>query len=303
MNINRRFFIPVAGVLSLVLVAAAFFLFGGKNKADGTPTKEWCGQTVHYYRLDLPASVNRFGPPAGSDLKEMLLNELHFRRCTDPALTVAHREYQQDAYSSPAERLQKTLDLASNPNAWRLNVTALELREQKAKVEVIDMSERYKTLYMTGTTPPTIFAAELDRPTYRVLRFTYADGTVQNYKLDCGFQPVSPEFPGVPGKPKPPSTPTTRPPTTTTRVCGTLCKGADVTPAPCVDNTGVRCDGIPGSGGQPGTGGAVDHGNDGYSPSDPPPPTVVPTVPPPTTAVTLPPTTTPPTTIITAPPG
>lgn len=94
-----------------------------------------------------------------------------------------------------------------------------------------------------------------------------------------------------------------KPTPTTTRVCGTLCKGADAQPAPCVDANGVRCDGIPGSGGSPGTGGAVDHGDDGYSPSDPPPPTVVTTTPPPTTAVTLPPTTTPPTTTITAPPG
>jgi len=304
LNINRRILVPLAGVMSLVLIAAVFFLFGGKNKADGTPSKEWCGQSVHYYRHDLPESVNRFGPAAGSEQTDALLKELHFRRCTDPALTVAHREYQQGVYSSPSERLQKTLDLANNPSAWRLNVTALELREQKAKeVSVVEMSESYKTLYMTDTTTPTIYAAELDRPTYRVLRFTYADGTVENYKLDCGFQPVSPEFPGVPGKPKPPTTPTTRPPTTTTRVCGTLCKGPDVQPAPCVDNAGVRCDGIPGSGGSPGNGGAVDHGDDGYSPSDPPPPTVVTTAPPPTSVVTLPPTTSPPTTIITAPPG
>ena len=97
----------------------------------------------------------------------------------------------------------------------------------------------------------------------------------------------------------PPTTPTT----TTTRPCGELCKGPDTQPAPCVDNVGVRCDGIPGSGGSPGNGGAVEHGDDGYSPSDPPPTTIVKPAPPPTTVVTVPPTTTPPTTYLPPPPG
>lgn len=108
----------------------------------------------------------------------------------------------------------------------------------------------------------------------------------------------------IPG-PGPSPTPPTNPPTTPTTAppCGDLCKGPDIDPAPCVDNNGVRCDGIPGSGGSPGNGGAVDHGDDGYSPSDPPPPPVVTTVPPPTSVATLPPTSLPPTTTITAPPG
>lgn len=297
---NRRIMIPTAGFLSLVLIAGVFFLFGGKGKADNTPTKGWCGKTVHFYRHDLPAEIEQFGPGASSADVEHLLRELHFRRCTDPALTVAHRWYQQGNNSSTGDRVGQTLELMRNRSAWELNVLALESREEKAvKVEVVNMSDSYQTMYMTDTTPPEIFQAIVDRPSYRVLRFTYEDGTVENYKLDCGFQPVAQSF----LKPKPPATPTTRIPTTTTRVCGNLCKGADVTPAPCVDNNGVRCDGIPGSGGQPGTGGATDHGNDGYSPSDPPPPSVVPTVPPPTSVVTLPPTTTPPTTSITAPPG
>jgi len=99
-------------------------------------------------------------------------------------------------------------------------------------------------------------------------------------------------------KPSPGPTPTSPP----TNPCGNLCKGPDTDPAPCVDNQGVRCDGIPGSGGQPGSGGAISHGDDGYSPSDPPPPPVVTTVPPPTSVVTLPPTSLPPTPGSTIPP-
>ena len=106
------------------------------------------------------------------------------------------------------------------------------------------------------------------------------------------------ELPRPTAPPAPPA-----PTTTTTRPCGELCKGLDTQPAPCVDNAGVRCDGIPGSGGSPGNGGAVEHGDDGYSPADPPPPTVVTTLPPPTTVVTLPPTTAPPTTYLPPPPG
>jgi len=101
-------------------------------------------------------------------------------------------------------------------------------------------------------------------------------------------------------RPTAPPAPTTP---TTTRPCGELCKGPDTQPAPCVDNAGVRCDGIPGSGGEPGKGGAINHGDDGYSPADPPPPTIVPPAPPPTTVVTLPPTTVPPTTYLPPPPG
>ena len=106
------------------------------------------------------------------------------------------------------------------------------------------------------------------------------------------------ELPRPTAPPAPPA-----PTTTTTRPCGELCKGLDTQPAPCVDNAGVRCDGIPGSGGSPGNGGAVDHGDDGYSPSDPPPTTIVKPAPPPTTVVTLPPTTTPPTTYLPQPAG
>ncbi len=101
-------------------------------------------------------------------------------------------------------------------------------------------------------------------------------------------------------RPVTPPAPTTP---TTTRPCGELCKGPDTQPAPCVDNLGVSCTGIPGSGGSPGTGGAVNHGSDGYSPTDPPPPTVVTTSPPPSSVVTLPPTTAPPTTYLPPPPG
>ena len=118
-------------------------------------------------------------------------------------------------------------------------------------------------------------------------------------RAGCGNPQTELPRPTAPPTPTTPTTPTT----TTTRPCGELCKGEDTQPAPCVDNNGVRCDGIPGSGGSPGNGGAVEHGDDGYSPADPPPTTIVKPAPPPTTVVTLPPTTTPPTTYLPPPPG
>ncbi len=306
------------GLLTLLLL---FLLVGGVKQvvseppADADPllppeAADYCPGAVHYFRHDLPAEVNFFGPAVGDGNLELVLEQLHYRRCVDPALTVAHRQYQARNYSSPEERLFQTEGLANNPEAWALNVLALEEREASAvKVEIVDMTERYQTLYMTDTPVPTIYQDVVDRPQYKVIRFTYADGSVDNYKLDCGFQPVEPVFPGVPGPPAPggsvtPSgnTPSPSPgpspgpgPTPPTTCDPRVCKGpAPASPPPCIDSAGVRCTVQPGAGGQPGKGGAINRGTDGYSPQDPPPPTWVAPAPTPTSVVTVPPTVAPP---------
>ena len=278
----------------------------GGNTTTTVPAA--CPGAVHYFRHDLPVEVNHFGPAAPDNDVNAALAELHNRRCVDPALTVAHRQYQARNYTSPEERLFQTEGLANNPEAWALNVLALEEREAIAvKVEVVDMTESYQTLYMVDTPVPTIYQDVVDRPKYKVIRFTYADGSVDNLKLDCGFQPVEPIFPGIPGPPAPggsvtPSgdTPTPTPgpgpgPNPPTTCDPRVCKGpAPATPPPCIDNAGVRCTVQPGAGGEPGKGGAINRGNDGYSPEDPPPPTWVAPAPAPTSVVTVPPTTAPP---------
>ncbi len=322
---NQRNLIAITGAASLGLTLFSVLTLLGatdssanpkalaSQEASASPQDSLCGEQVHYYRHDLPPEVNQFGPPVLGDAKQAQA-ELRIRRCLDPALVVAHQEYSHRVYSTPFQRLEKTVAIATNQQAWALTVQALEEREATAvSVEIVEMSEQYQTMYMTYTSVPTIFKAVVDRPRYSVLRYTYADGTTDNYKLDCGYQPVSQEFPGLPTQPpslSPPHTPSsvvTPPPTTsppTTVPCSSsVCKGIDRNPAPCIDNAGVSCTGIPGSGGSPGTGGAISHGDDGYSPQDPPPTTIVRPVAPPSSVVTLPPTTIPPTTPITAPPG
>jgi hypothetical protein len=294
------------GGFVFVLFFLLFFVRGNRtiNPAGEPASAGECANEVHYFRHDLAENDNRFGegfdwPAWQADLSHDLNKDgvvdvrdvqidLHNRRCVDPALVVAHSEYAARSYSSPAERLAKTQALVNDREQWRWTVIGLEAREATAtKVEVVQMCDPYRTLYMVNTEVPQIYQDALDRPCYWVFRFIYADGSQDNYKLDCGYQPVEPEFPGVPGPPggSPPS-PTCPP---------TVCKGpAPASPPPCVDSSGNVCTQQPGAGGSPGNGGAVDHGDDGYSPSDPPPPTVVPPAPPPSSVVTLPPTTAPP---------
>lgn len=328
MTSSKRALLGVLGGAFFALFFVLFLFRGSGGEAESPPTTEGanpCTETVHYFRHDLPENDNRFGEgldwPAWQanmnndlngdgavDVKDLQI-DLHNDRCVDPALTVAHAEYAQRSYTNPEERLARTQGLADNRQEWLETIATLEAREATAtKVEVVLMSEAYQTLYMTNTHPiPSIYQDALDRPEYWVLRFTYADGTVDNYKLDCNYQPVEPEFPGIPGRPVGHPTPTVPTGVSTTTVPGvsttvppttcpsTVCKGsAPPAPPPCVDSAGKPCTVQPGAGGQPGTGGAVDHGDDGYSPSDPPPSTVVPPKPPPTSVVTLPPTTAPP---------
>ena len=324
MTTNKRL---LSGVIAAFCGGLFFlvFLLGGSGEATTTTTTTTtttlpageCTSQVHYFRHDLPAELNHFGPAAPDGDVAQVLADLHNRICVDPGLTTAIRQHSERQYTSPEERLAITEGLVANREAWALNVLAIEARQATAvKVEIVDMTERYQTLYMIDTPVPEIYQDVVDRPEYRVLRFTYPDGSADNYKLDCGYQPVEPVFAGIPGPPPtappgkggkvtpsgpnppppPGPPPTTAPPTTAppTTCPPTVCKGSDTAPAACIDNVGVSCSGIPGSGGSPGNGGAINHGSDGYSPSDPPPPTWVELAPVPPYIVTLPPTTAPP---------
>lgn len=332
-NSHRRLLAGVSGAVCTALFFLLFFI-GSSGGSEEPPTTQppappagECAKDVHYFRHDLAENDNRFGEgfdwptwqkdPKNDLNKDGVVNEkdvqidLRNHRCVDPALVTGHVEYAARSYSTPEERTAKTEALVADRTQWAWSVVGLSAREQEAvSVEVVEMSDPYKTLYMIDTPVPGIYQDALDRPTYWVLRFTYADGTQDNFKLDCGYQPVEPEFPGVPGPPgsppptQPPVTgppssqpPTTGPPTTAppTTCPPTVCKGpAPSGPPPCVDMYGNVCTQQPGAGGNPGNGGAVDHGDDGYSPEDPPPTTIVPPAPPPSSIVTIPPTTAPP---------
>ena len=193
MTSKKRTLFGVMGGFIFVLFFL-LFLLGGNGQATPTTTTTTtalppgeCTSQVHYYRHDLAPSVNHFGPSAPDGDVAQVLADLHSRRCADPALTVAHRQYSERQYTSPEERLAQTEAIVANREAWALNVFALEGREATAvKVEIVKMSEPYRTLYMIDTPIPGIYQDAVDRPEYRVLRFTYADGTQDNFKLDCG---------------------------------------------------------------------------------------------------------------------
>lgn len=291
---NRKIFVPIAGVACFALVVVALLLLAGKN--------------------DKP-SVAVAAAPTGCDQVSSINTALAGRGFVPSQYRVGLVDWSASEANSRGQGSFKTQtpQTASEVVSWLSDGTA----PSRAAFESVSTQSGadQNAILNSANWIPVQFTVPIQLPGntgYRNgsvvaagTRHSSAGDVVWFFvsKKDCSAPPVVVRAGcGNPQNelPKPVPGPN---PTTTTRVCGKLCKGPDVQPAPCVDNAGVRCDGIPGSGGSPGNGGAVDHGDDGYSPSDPPPPTVVTTTPPPTTVVTLPPTTTPPTTSITAPPG
>lgn len=199
---HPRQMMAAAGVLvALLLVFLSFeILVPPPGDTTPPPNQEECGSVTEFFANSAPEGSNHFGSAAPESLNEARA-ELHRRRCADPALVVAHSEYQARSYSSPEERVAKTNSLRE-PSARREAVKALETREAKAEVvEIVTMEGSYQTLYMVPGNPPEIFVGGAGAPQFHVLRFTFADGSWDAYKLDCGYQPVEQEFPGIPGKP------------------------------------------------------------------------------------------------------
>ncbi len=226
-----------AGALLLLLLLAFPSIKGLVIDEAGADEATECGSELHFYSADVDNNFN--GPSADGNVEEVL-EELHNRRCADPALVVEHAHVNQlpgFAELSGDEQLTgKIRELRDNPELWRSTVTLLEDREATAnKVDgkvgsIATMSGSYETMYMIdgATDVPLIRKDQPDRPEFKVLRFTYADGTEVNYKLDCGYQPVAQEFPNVPPVNNPP--PTNQPPPTVPP-----CK-VNCSPPPCREN-------------------------------------------------------------------
>jgi hypothetical protein len=220
----RRLAAIGGGVLVVILIT--LLVPSIRDSVTGEPPKtKACGQDVHFYSLD--ADGNRFGPAASGEVVE-LKDELHDRRCADPALTVAHAHVWGipgfGALQGDAAFTAAYADLVEHPAKWRKVIRAVEALEKESSASVETMRGSYQTLYMLDTQyGPLIRQDSVDRPSFRVLRFFAEGGRVVNFKLDCGFQPVQQEFPGVPPVDEPPpegppptTTPTTAPPSTTT---------------------------------------------------------------------------------------
>lgn len=236
----------LAAFLALGLLFPGIIPFIG-GPSDATPVAVSCpSDEVHFYSADV--EQNFFGPAVPSGTIDQQKQELHNRRCKDPALVVGHAHvWGMEGFAqlnSDAAFTAKIRELRDNHQLWLDTIKGLEERENASTASQATMSGSYETLYMVDGAQdvPLIRKAEPDRPSFAVLRFVYtANGHTVNYKLDCGFQPVG-QFPGVPpvSAPQPPppttappgTTPTTAPPVTTTTTTTTAPPGTTTTTAP-----------------------------------------------------------------------
>lgn len=223
--------------VSLLLVGLAASGVLPRNQPDPIEVPGIVCQTaedrvVHFFAYDTPGV--EFGPAVEQREAEAVMQEQLARELHDPALVVAAVEYSRRDYSSPEERDRKVAYLAQNAEAHCEAVLQLWARRAVAtKIEVKQITTDNRSMWMLDTRPrPTIVEGPSNVTTFDALVYTYADGTRDVYKLDCGFQPMAPEFPGIPSLPpdevppptsppvtQPPATsPPTSPPTTTTVV-------------------------------------------------------------------------------------
>ena len=200
-------------IAAAVIVAMLLFLVGGAinhvvhdkgDKAGAAPAPVKCGNPLHFYRTDVPG--NQFGPPVQTTQVDPAKVELHVRRTADPSLVVGHAYAMRfpgyEGLTTDEARTAKTMELMANHQLWCNTIKLMEAKEATATPTMATMEGQYQTLYMVitpGSPVPLIRQAVVDRPTFQVLRFTWADGSQENLKLDCGFQPVAQqEFPGIP---------------------------------------------------------------------------------------------------------
>ena len=284
---RRLWFIPVAGATCLALIIVALFLYkgeGGQKVAVAASTG--CDQV---------ASVQSALAARGFSADQYRIGMVDWN--ASEANTRGQASFASQTPRSAEELVAWLGNNSAESEAALKSVlakseTTREIALDKANWLPVQFTVAFQLPGNTGYRNGDVYSAGTRQSQAGdvIWFFTTKTGCeipTATVRAGCG-NPQS-ELP----KPNPGPTPTPTNP---------LAKGPDNQPAPCVDNNGVRCDGIPGSGGQPGTGGAISHGPDGYSPQDPPPTTIVRPVTPPTSAVTIPPAP-PPTTIITAPPG
>jgi hypothetical protein len=245
-----------------------------------------CGTNQVFFARE--TSGNQFGPAAPEDPANVAATQADFaaRRCQDAALLVANSEYLFNEFSDPATRVQKTIDLMANPDAWVLTEIRFQNRlNEVEKVEITEMSGPYQTMDMVdqGRTIPEVYQIPVEAAPFKVIRYTFPDGKVKNFKLNCGFQPVEQEFPpsvpgvgappapnqpaappapappGQPGKPTTtqptPTTPTTVPKCSGSGTCGTPHSGPDsIVPEPLPPTPGYTPGGAESSASDPNDG-------------------------------------------------
>lgn len=229
-----------------VLVGLLFLLLGavtgiiGDDPPTDAATNDICNDVegpVTLYNQQTPDLA--FGPAVSTEV-DAATAELHKRRCLDPALTAAHAvdaELEGFPFPSSDEEWEgQWSELLGDRELWLATIEKLEAQEATAVADVFDDPESYHTMWFLDGPETTYGKLPYLRqgPGHAgeagmVLRFAWADGTVREYRLSCGFQPVRHQpFPKLP---PPPDTP----PTTT--VPGTTVPTVTTTPT----NTTVPC--------------------------------------------------------------
>lgn len=179
----------------------------------------------------------KFGPAVEQRELAQVQQELHRRRCLDPALLVAHQEFyvneaKGQPYRTEADRAYWIAFYAANRAEHSKAVAALEHFEatEMAKAEVRHERTDNWSMWMVDSQPqPTIVAGPSDVVEFDALVFTDGNGKEYVFKLDCGFQPMVPV--GTPLPPLPP--PGTPPPTVPVTPPCENCGPPPSTPNPC----------------------------------------------------------------------
>ncbi len=252
---QQRFFFGIIGAAALLLlIFPVIKVIVGPPDAGADPTASTtpaaCGTNQIFFSRFTEG--NQFGPAAPEDPANVAATQADFasRRCSDAALLVGDSEYLFNEFSDAPTRVQKTVDLMSNPDAWALSEMRFQARLNEAiKVEIVEMSGAYQTMDMEdkGRTIPEIYQVPVEAAPFKVIRFTFPDGTVKQFKLNCGYQPVEQNFPpSVPGKGAPPASNQPSRPVTPGK------SGRHTTPTTtpsgkCAGQTGLYC-GTPDSG-------------------------------------------------------
>lgn len=159
-----------------------------------------------------------FGPPSTATNVASVQADLHVRRCSDPALTVAHAAYYGvGGLTLPMTQLQfqaAVQDELQHPTVvWRNRVRAIEAYEASASSLTLSRSTaNYQTLYFqkgasAWVIPQLESSTMINTPaTVFVIRH---GSVVKELKLNCGYQPHD-IFPN--GVITPPSVPPVVPP-------------------------------------------------------------------------------------------
>jgi len=191
--------VMLAGVLVFVMVALGFI--GAKAMFHSSGSQFACtdvGVKPGFLAYNTATVGQNFGPPSAATNVALVEADLHLRRCTDPALTVAHAAYYGvDGLSLPMTQAQfqtaVKAELKHPTTVWRKRVRAIEAYEASASSLTLSQSTaNYQTLYFQKGVSPKVIpqlasSAMINTPaTVFVIRH---GSVVKELKLNCGYQP------------------------------------------------------------------------------------------------------------------